>query len=122
MEYLSTSDHNSAGDTNQYVSTSAATTVVRKTRNSILEHHLSDSSDDATKIRPSEDNHQRETCNHSIKQNPPKIRVNTKSIMNAFNYARFNSHNNSGQQQPVSTSGDIEAMTLRQFRMSSLGC
>ncbi|CAF3649466.1 unnamed protein product, partial [Rotaria sp. Silwood2] len=57
------------------------------------------------------------------------------SIITPFSFQPFNnnsnnnnnnnnnkSYNNYNGQQLLLTSGDIEAMTMRQFRMGSLGC
>ncbi|CAF5143294.1 unnamed protein product, partial [Rotaria magnacalcarata] len=104
LERLSTLDHSSFYESNKHVSSSVATTVKkffsRKSSN-IIEYV----------IRP-----------HQL-----KLSMKCKPIVNPFNSTFFsnndnNNNNNYNGQQAVLTSSDIEAMTLRQFRMSSLCC
>ncbi|CAF1297730.1 unnamed protein product [Rotaria magnacalcarata] len=122
LEHSSTSGHLSANELDKYVGSSSATTVVRKIANSKNERGLSNSSDGILS-RPSEQNHQIMLNEHADELYQPKISMKRTTIINPFNYGRFNNNNNSfNAQQILLTSGDIEAMTMRQFRMSSLGC
>jgi hypothetical protein len=114
LERLSTFGHRPGDEPGKYVNASAATTVVRKTICSKPEGRSSVSSD-VTLRKPSFDqNHQVLTNKHAIEQNQRKT-SSRQSIVNPFN------HSNYSGQQLLLTSGDIEAMTMKQFRMGSLG-
>ncbi len=114
MERLSTFGHYPGDESDKYVGSSAATTVVRKTTNTKIDPRTSISSD-GTLTR--EHNHQILANRHAIE---PRTSIRQTSLVNPLNSMNFNS-SYSGQQLLL-TSGDIEAMTMRQFRMGSLGC
>lgn len=102
MERLSTFGHYSADESDDYVGSSAATTVVRKktdrrSSNTSISKHFPD-------------NDQILTNKH----------IHQRQRINPLNYINLN-QTYTGQ-QVLLTSGDIEAMTMRQFRMGSLGC
>ncbi|CAF0768013.1 unnamed protein product [Rotaria sp. Silwood1] len=119
LERLSTSGYHSVNELDKYGS-SIATTVLRKTTNSKHEHRSSNSSDCTLRKNSFEQNHSIVTNQHFIEQHQPKVSVRHTSIVNPFNIRHFN-HNNYNGQQLLLTSGDIEAMTMKQFRMGSLG-
>ncbi|CAF0888771.1 unnamed protein product [Rotaria sordida] len=120
LEHLSTSGYNSINELDTYVGSSSATTVLRKLTNPRSESRLSGSSDGTVRTNSFEQNHSVLTNQHFIEQYQPKVSVKHISIANPFNYGHFNNHYNG--QQLLLTSGDIEAMTMKQFRMSSVGC
>ncbi len=113
LEHLSTFGLHPGDESDKYVGSSAATTVVRKTINPKIEHRSSNSSDGTFTRHSFEHNHQILTNKHIIE--PPTSSIRQTSLVNPFNT------NYSGQ-QILLTSGDIEAMTMKQFRMGSLGC
>jgi len=113
LEHLSTFGLHPGDESDKYVGSSAATTVVRKTINPKIEHRSSNSSDGTFTRHSFEHNHQILTNKHTIEPLTSSIRQT--SLVNPFNT------NYSGQ-QILLTSGDIEAMTMKQFRMGSLGC
>jgi hypothetical protein len=108
LERLSIFGNHHSDECEKYPGSSAATTVVRKTTNSKNEHRSSISST-GTITRHSYG------YNNQILTNKHAIEPRSSSIINPFN-----STNYSGQQLLL-TSGDIEAMTMKQFRMGSLG-
>jgi hypothetical protein len=116
LERLSTFGHYPGDESDKYVGASAATTVVRKVTYPKVEHRLSNSSDGAFGRHSLEQNHQILTNKHT---NEPRTTIRQTSPINPFNNTNFN--NNYSGQQLLLTSGDIEAMTMKQFRMGSLG-
>ncbi len=117
MERLSTFGHFPGDESDTYVGSSAATTVVRKPTNAKNDPRTSMSSDGTLTRHLSERNHQILANRHAIE---PQTTVHHTSFINPFNYTNLN--NSYSGQQLLLTSGDIEAMTMRQFRMGSLGC
>ena len=120
MEHLSTFGNQLSDESDKYVSASAATTVVRKTTTSKSEHRSSNSSVGTLRRQSNEPNHQLSTNKHANEQHQPKTSMRQTTIVNPLSYAHFN--NNRNGQQVLLTSGDIEAMTMKQFQMGSLGC
>ena len=110
LERLSTFGNHLSDECDKYPGSSAATTVVRKIINSKNEHRSSISSIGTITKHSYEHNNQILTNKHAIE---PR---SSSSIMNPFN-----STTNYSGQQLLLTSGDIEAMTMKQFRMGSLG-
>ena len=108
MERLSTFGHYSNDESDNYVGSSAATTVVRKTVN-----NKSDRRSSCSSIGVSSKHDQILTNKHIHQRRQP-------TLINPLNYINLN-QTYTGQ-QVLLTSGDIEAMTMRQFRMGSLGC
>ena len=113
MERLSTFGHHSGDESDDYVGSSAATTVVRKTTGNNKGDRRTSNASLGTFPRQSMENdhkylHQRQ---RSVRQ---------PSLINPLNFINFNTTYTG--QQLLLTSGDIEAMTMRQFRMGSLGC
>ncbi len=117
MERLSTFGHHLGDESDKYLGSSAATTVVRKTINPKPEQRRSSSSSTGTTRHSLEHSNQILTNKHSIESQPSSIHQ-TSTILNPFNSMHYN--NSYGGQQLLLTSGDIEAMTMRQFRMGSL--
>ncbi|CAF1415487.1 unnamed protein product [Adineta steineri] len=98
---------------------SAATTVVRKTlppRKSL--QRLSSASDKESRSNSVEQNHKILTNKHALEQQQHRASMR-QSIANP-NSNPFQT-NYTGQ-QVLLTSGDIEAMTMKQFRIGTLGC
>ncbi|CAF3201404.1 unnamed protein product, partial [Rotaria sp. Silwood2] len=135
LERLSICGYHSTKESDKYVGSSAATTVLRKTTNPKTEHRSSNSSDETLRRNSFEQNPSILKNQHFIEHYQPKISMRQTSIVNPFSFGRFNnnsnnnnnnnnnnSYNNYNGQQLLLTSGDIEAMTMRQFRMGSLGC
>jgi hypothetical protein len=117
LERLSAFGHRPGDEAgSKFVGSSAATTVVRKTISSKGEPRSSISSD-ATRTHSFEQNHQVLTNKHA-EQNQRKTSLR-QSITNPFSNSNYN--NSYTGQQLLLTSGDIEAMTMKQFRMGSLG-
>ena len=128
MEHLSNCEHQSGDDPDKCFTTSAATTVVRKTTNISLnpisnkvESRLSDSSD-GMKIHSSlfENSNQILTNRHALEEHQRRASMRQSIQKNPLNFSPFQI--NSSGQQTLFTSSDIEAMTMKQFRMGSLGC
>jgi hypothetical protein len=117
LERLSTFGHFPGDESDKYVGASAATTVVRKTTNAKNDLRQSISSDGTLTRHSLDHNHQILANKHAIE---PRTTIRQTSLINPFNYTNFN--NSYSGQQLLLTSGDIEAMTMRQFRMGSLGC
>ena len=111
MERLSTFGHYSGDDSENYVGSSAATTVVRKTAGNSKGDRRTSNSSLGTFPRQSIENDHKHLHQRSVRQ---------PSLINPLSYMNFNSSYTG--QQVLLTSGDIEAMTMRQFRMGSLGC
>ncbi|UJR34994.1 hypothetical protein I4U23_027770 [Adineta vaga] len=118
LEHLSTFGNQLSDESDKHVSSSVATTVVRKTVNTKPEHRLSNSSDGTFRRHSIEPNHQILTNRHAIDRHSSR----PTSIGNALNFSSFNNNNNYNGQHVLITSGDIEAMTMKQFQMGSLGC
>ncbi|CAF1388982.1 unnamed protein product [Adineta ricciae] len=116
LEHLSTFANQSNDEPNKHVSSSAATTVLRRTTNVKVDRRLSNSSDGTFRRHSVEGNHQILTNRHAIDGN-----YRATSISNPFNSTN-SFHNNYNGQRVLITSGDIEAMTMKQFQMGSLGC
>ena len=120
MEHLTTSDHRLLSESNKHISSSVATTVVLNTTNPKIECCLSNVSDETIREDSLEQNHQLSTNKRAFEEHQPKILMKRTSIVDSFNCKNMNDSYCSGQ-RPLITSGDIEALTLRQFRMGSLG-
>lgn len=96
-------------ESDKYVGASAATTVLRKT----IHQRYSNPLDGLHPSNSIDQNHKTLLNNSSYEQS---MRLSTSS-------RGFSSQNsNPSGQQCLLTSGDIEAMTMKQFRMGSLGC
>jgi len=113
LERLSIFGNHHTDECDKYPGSSAATTVVRKTINSKNEHRSSISSTGTITRHSYEYNNQILTNKHAIEPRSSSIRPS--SLINPFNTTNY-----SGQQLLL-TSGDIEGMTMKQFRMGSLG-
>jgi len=120
MEHLSTFGNQLGDESDKYVSSSAATTVVRKTTTSKSEHRTSNASIGTLRRHSNEPNHQILTNKHAFEQRQSGASIRQTSMINPLSYAHFN--NNHSGQHVLLTSGDIEAMTMKQFQMGSLGC
>ncbi|CAF1375144.1 unnamed protein product [Adineta steineri] len=121
LEHLSTFGNQLGDESNKYVS-SAATTVVRKTTTtSKSDHRSSNSSEDAHRRHSVEPNHQVLVNKYAFDQSLSRTSMRPPtSIVNPLSNRQYN--NNYTGQQVLLTSGDIEAMTMKQFQMGSLGC
>jgi hypothetical protein len=123
FERLNSFTHHPGNESDNYVGSSAATTVVRKTVHSTSSTGKSppttpNSFEGITRSNLLESNHKVLTNTHALEQHQYRAsmrQTTTKNQQESF----LNSY--SGQ-QILLTSGDIEAMTLKQFRIGSLGC
>lgn len=125
MEGLSASGHHSADESDKYVGSSSATTVIRKATIRKGQRGVSNSSDGATNKTQLDQNQQVLLNEHTNETNEQIMSIKQSSIVNPLNYGCLNTHTNNNSfnvQQILSTSDDTEAMTMRQFRMSSIGC
>ncbi|CAF1125678.1 unnamed protein product [Adineta ricciae] len=118
MERLNSFGHHAGDESDAYVG-SAATTVVRKTiptgKNT---QRMSIASEETNRLNPTDRNHKILTNKHTLEEQQHRVSMRQPSGIN-------NSHtlpNNHTGQQLLLTSGDIEAMTMKQFRIGSLGC
>ena len=116
MEHLSTFANQSTDEPKKQVSSSAATTVLRRATNIKVDHRSSNSSDETFRRHSVDPNHQVLTNRHGLDGN-----YRATSISNPF-HSTNSFHNNYNGQRVLITSGDIEAMTMKQFQMGSLGC
>ncbi len=124
FERLNSFTNHPGNESDNYVGSSAATTVVRKTVHSTSTTGKSpprtpNSFEGLTRTTnsPSEQNHKVLTNKHALEQHQHRAstrQTTTKNQQEPFQNAY------SGQ-QILLTSGDIEAMTLKQFRIGSLG-
>ena len=110
--------HHPGDESDNYVGTSAATTVVRKTV-----HPFSKSPPHTPNLR---DGKSRPEQNHKILPIKPNLldqqvyQASMKQPTNKLPHDPF--QNTYSGQQILLTSGDIEAMTMKQFRIGSIGC
>ena len=107
----------------KYVGSSAATTVVRKTTHPTTPtgknaQRSSNSSEGPSRSAPVEQNHKVLTNRHALEQF--QHRASMKQSSQKSNPQSF--QNNYTGQQLLLTSGDIESMTMKQFRIGSIGC
>jgi len=114
MERLSIFGNHFNDECDKYLGSSAATTVVRKTTNSKNDHRSSTSSVGTITKHPFEYNNQILTNRYAVESKSSSNRPS--SLINPFISTNYTG------QQLLLTSGDIEAMTMKQFRMGSLGC
>jgi hypothetical protein len=128
FERLNSLGHHLGEESDKYVGSSAATTVVRKGTHATITstltgkgktlHRTSNSSDIMSRSNPIEQNHKVLTNKHALEQHQHRASMkqpSTKTSPDPF-------HNTYSGQQILLTSGDIEAMTMKQFRIGSLGC
>ncbi|CAF2564401.1 unnamed protein product [Rotaria sp. Silwood2] len=107
----------------KYVGSSAATTVVRKTAHSLtstgkLLQRVLTSSDGICRPNPIEQNHKNLTNKHAFEKHQHRASMRQSTTTKNSN----DSQNHDIGQQILLTSGDIEAMTMKQFRVGSIGC
>jgi hypothetical protein len=119
LERINSIGHNPGDESDNFLGSSAATTVVRKTA-PMGKHlpRLSNAFDGALQSNPIEQNHKTVTNNDTLEQLQHRASMRQSS-------AKPNSNpfqSNYTGQQILLTSGDIESMTMKQFRISSLGC
>ena len=76
---------------------------------------------DRTLGKSSQHNHGILTNKQAIEQHQRTLLMRQTPFVNPFNFRSVNNTGYSGHQSGTNSS-DIEAVTLRQFRMSSLGC
>ncbi|UJR10810.1 hypothetical protein I4U23_014997 [Adineta vaga] len=118
MERLNSFGHHAGDESDDYVG-SAATTVVRKTIPSGKNlQRLSVASDETNRSNPLDKTHKILTNKHALEEHQHRA---------SMRQSAGNKHSNAAQsnytgQQILLTSGDIEAMTMKQFRIGSLGC
>lgn len=120
FERLNSLGHHPGEEPDNYVGSSIATTVVRKgthptTKSSKRE---SNSSDGNNRSNPPEQNHKVLTNKHALERSQHRASMRQAPVKN---YPDPFQNSYSGQ-QILLTSGDIEAMTMKQFRIGSLGC
>jgi hypothetical protein len=123
LDHLNSLGHHPGDELDKCVGSSAATTVVRKTIHPIIPmgkplQRSSNSSEGTSRSNPIEQNHKVLANRHALEQLQHRASMRqsaSKTEQNPF-------HNTYTGQQLLLTSGDIEAMTLKQFRMGSLGC
>lgn len=120
LEHLSTFGNQLGDESDKYVSSSAATTVVRKTVPNRTEHRSSNSSDGTFRRHSVEPNRQVLANKYAVERTHPRPTLRATSIGSPLSFGQCNP-NYSGQQILI-TSGDIEAMTMKQFQVGSLGC
>jgi hypothetical protein len=121
LERLNSFGHHPGDESDQYIGSSAATTVVRKATHPTTEktpQRSSNSSDGTSRATPTEQNHKVLTNTHALEQF--QHRASMKQSTGRNNPNPF--QNNYTGQQILLTSGDIEAMTMKQFRIGSIGC
>lgn len=115
MERLNGDGNCRTEQSDKYFGQSVATTVVRKMTHSNCQR-LSTGSENPSRSIPSlEQNHKslldRDTFDQQ--QHQTTMRINSTTNQLQTNYS---------EQQSLLTSADIEAMTMKQFRMGSIGC
>jgi len=121
LERANSTGHYPGDETDNYVGSSAATTVVRKTAqpNRPSASGTPKSFDDSQHSNLlTEQNHKVFTNKHTLDQQHHRASMRqtaSKTSSDPFQTSY------SGQ-QILLTSGDIEAMTMKQFRIGSLGC
>ncbi|CAF3600590.1 unnamed protein product [Rotaria sp. Silwood1] len=123
FELLNTLGNHPGDQSDKYVGSSAATTVVRKTAHPLtstekLHQRVSTSSDGICRSNPVEQNHKNLTNQHALEKHPHPA-IMKRSIIKKNSDA---SQNHDGGQQTLLISGDIEAMAIKQFRTGSSGC
>jgi hypothetical protein len=109
-------------ESDKYVGSSAATTVVRKTTHPTTPtgknaQRSSNSSEGPSRSTPIEQNHKVLTNKHALEQFQHQASMKQTSPKNSPQPFQ-----NSYTGQQILTSGDIEAMTMKQFRIGSIGC
>ncbi len=123
FERLNSLSHHPGDESDKYVGSSAATTVVRKGTHPTTSgsagrtsQNTSNSSDVISRSNPIEQNHKVVPNKYALEQHRASMKLaTTKNAPDPF-------HNSYSGQQILLTSGDIEAMTMKQFRIGSLGC
>jgi hypothetical protein len=125
FDHLNSISHHPGDESDKYVGTSAATTVVRKTTHpppppsSSTVKTVQRSSDVISRSIPLEQNHKVLTNKHALEQH--QHRASMRQSSSSKNHPD-SFHSNYSGQQLLLTSGDIEAMTMKQFRIGSIGC
>ncbi|CAF1042086.1 unnamed protein product [Rotaria sordida] len=123
FELLNTLGNHPGDQSDKYLGSSAATTVVRKTIHPLtstgkLLQHVSNSSDGVYRPNPIEQNHKNLTNKHTLEQHQQRPLMRPSVTKNNSNVPQ----NHDRGQQILLTSSDIEAMAMKQFRVGSIGC
>ncbi|CAF0914245.1 unnamed protein product [Rotaria sordida] len=123
FELLNTLGNHPGDQSDKYLGSSAATTVVRKTIHPLtstgkLLQHVSNSSDGVYRPNPIEQNHKNLTNKHTLEQHQQRPLMRPSVTKNNSNFPQ----NHDRGQQILLTSSDIEAMAMKQFRVGSIGC
>ena len=125
FERLNSLTHHTGNESDRNVGSSAATTVVRKTVHSMsttgrTPPHTPNSNPPPPCLRPPLEQNHNKLLNNSQALEQQQYRASMRQTTSKIQQEPF--QNSYSGQQILLTSGDIEAMTLKQFRIGSLGC
>ncbi|CAF4866175.1 unnamed protein product [Rotaria magnacalcarata] len=121
FERLNSLGHHPGDQSDTYVGSSAATTVVRKTLHPLTStekilQRLSSSSDAICRSSPTQPDHKILTNKHALEQHQHRASMRQSSAKTKLN----SSENHDIGQQILLTSGDVEVLAMKQFRVGSI--
>jgi hypothetical protein len=123
FERLNSLTHHSGNESDRNVGSSAATTVVRKTVHTTgkTPPHTPNANLPPPSLRPPPEQNHNKFLNNAHAFEQQQYRTSMRQT-NPKTHQQEPFQNSYSGQQILLTSGDIEAMTLKQFRIGSIGC